>query len=343
MARYWVNTELTTGDDSGLSPANAWRSANAMQTAIQYASLAAGDIVTFTRNCYFTGATSNIVPSSSVEGTVNNPIQYRCWARGTVTGTITFTRGSRVLSGCSITPNHYYHACRYIRNDSDAKDYMITAVAHKIDFDAQTANFTNELLVTGGTSGAIGKIHRIVDDGETGSLWIVVRSGTFQDDETITDSNGGSATVNGTPANDGFIIRRKYAGASATSAAFTIAADPWYSEDQALDDTEWPTGFKKTDLDAQSHALPYMDFTNTAYQLYPNGSYNAQIAKQVEICGYRYAVTTEKGLNSRSDSMMCLRRPSSPESGTCFDILRGCCWRPVKDLVKSKMKGRIWT
>ena len=41
----------------------------------------------------------------------------------------------------------------------------------------------------------------------------------------------------------------------------------------------------------------------------PNGSYNAQIAKQVEICGYRYAVTTEKGLNSRSDSMMCLRRP----------------------------------
>ena len=76
---------------------------------------------------------------------------------------------------------------------------------------------------------------------------------------------------------------------------------------------------------------------------YPNGCYNVQIAKQVEICGYRYAVTTEKGLNSRSDSMMCLRRPSSPESGTCFDILRGCCWRPVKDLVKSKMKERIWT
>jgi len=64
-------------------------------------------------------------------------------------------------------------------------------------YDAQSANFTAGLKVTGGTSSATGYIESDVDDGATGTLTLSNVSGTFQDGETITDSSTGSATSNG--------------------------------------------------------------------------------------------------------------------------------------------------
>lgn len=68
----------------------------------------------------------------------------------------------------------------------------------KLNYDAQTANFTVGDTVTGGTSGATGTIQWDYDNGSTGTLVISNLTGTFQDDELITDPSGGSATVNGT-------------------------------------------------------------------------------------------------------------------------------------------------
>ncbi len=65
-------------------------------------------------------------------------------------------------------------------------------------FDAQTVNFTVGNTITGGTSGATGTIEAQTDSGTTGTLLIRKTSGTFQDNETITASGGGSATANGT-------------------------------------------------------------------------------------------------------------------------------------------------
>lgn len=67
-----------------------------------------------------------------------------------------------------------------------------------LDYDAQTGDFTVGDILTGGTSGAKAVIVRDSDDGTTGTLTLVVLSGTFQNDETITDESGGSATANGT-------------------------------------------------------------------------------------------------------------------------------------------------
>jgi hypothetical protein len=68
-------------------------------------------------------------------------------------------------------------------------------------YDAQSANFTVGEILTGGTSGAKALIVEDTDAGTTGTLNLIIISGTFQDDETITDSAGGSATANGTLTN----------------------------------------------------------------------------------------------------------------------------------------------
>jgi hypothetical protein len=66
----------------------------------------------------------------------------------------------------------------------------------KIAFDAQTANYTIGLTVTGGTSAATGVIVAVVDTGAAGTLRVKTVVGTFVDNEIITDSAGGSARAN---------------------------------------------------------------------------------------------------------------------------------------------------
>lgn len=67
---------------------------------------------------------------------------------------------------------------------------------NRLNFDAQTANFTVGATVTGGTSGATGVIQSQVDNGTTGYLILGNITGTFQDNEIVA-GGGGSATVNG--------------------------------------------------------------------------------------------------------------------------------------------------
>lgn len=64
-------------------------------------------------------------------------------------------------------------------------------------YDAQSANFTVGLKVTGGTSGATGYIEADTDAGTEGVLTLSNITGTFQNNEAITDSGTGAATVDG--------------------------------------------------------------------------------------------------------------------------------------------------
>lgn len=100
-------------------------------------------------------------------------------------------------------PNHWGH----VHVDSQAYfcDFasgrgLIHAIktTPTLDYDAQSANFTLGLVVTGGTSGATATILADNDGGTTGTLTLTNIIGVFQNDELITDSSTGSATVNGT-------------------------------------------------------------------------------------------------------------------------------------------------
>ena len=65
-----------------------------------------------------------------------------------------------------------------------------------LDFDGQSANFTNGLVVTGGTSAAHGVLVSHTDAGTTGTLILQDVVGTFVDNEAITDSSTGAAVAN---------------------------------------------------------------------------------------------------------------------------------------------------
>lgn len=84
-----------------------------------------------------------------------------------------------------------------IRNENSYVETVLVP-SGSLEYDAQTANFTVGSVLTGGTSGAKAIIVRDTDSGATGTLTLVVYSGAFQNNETITDDAGGSATVNGT-------------------------------------------------------------------------------------------------------------------------------------------------
>lgn len=76
----------------------------------------------------------------------------------------------------------------------------IGQMSFTLDYDAQSANFTVGAKLTGGTSGATAIILEDSDGGATGTLTLGQITGTFENNETITDDNGtpGSATVDGT-------------------------------------------------------------------------------------------------------------------------------------------------
>jgi len=75
-----------------------------------------------------------------------------------------------------------------------------TDVAFFLGYDAETAPFTAGATLTGTTSGATATIDTVADHGTTGVLQLSNISGTFQDNEAITDDNGtpGAAVVDGT-------------------------------------------------------------------------------------------------------------------------------------------------
>jgi len=63
----------------------------------------------------------------------------------------------------------------------------ITGTGVSLNYDGQTGNFATGLTITGGTSGATGVIVTDNDAGTTGTLALKTITGTFQNNETITD------------------------------------------------------------------------------------------------------------------------------------------------------------
>lgn len=87
------------------------------------------------------------------------------------------------------------------RNGADYAIYHIEVgfrrAGSTLAYDGQTVNFTAGLMVTGGTSGAMARIESDSDSGATGTLTLKEITGTFLDNEAITDTGGGAAVVNG--------------------------------------------------------------------------------------------------------------------------------------------------
>ena len=148
----------------------------------------------------------------------------------------------------------YYNNYIYIAGTgSTGGDVSRVGPLNTLPYDGQSGNFTVGLTVTGGTSGATGKIIADVDAGATGTLTLQTISGIFVDNEAITDTSTGAAVVNRTFAS--LITNGVWTGATLGSQT-------------ALTDTSYPTtlfsvgylshhGFTHTD-----GASYFLDFKN---------------------------------------------------------------------------------
>lgn len=89
-----------------------------------------------------------------------------------------------------------------IRKINTLEENSITnaGIVYDLAFENQTSNFTPGQVITGGTSGATGLLVYQTDDGATGVLSMINISGTFSDNEILTDPLGGSAIVLNSPA-----------------------------------------------------------------------------------------------------------------------------------------------
>lgn len=97
--------------------------------------------------------------------------------------------------------------------DSDSGVPYAIIDPYSVEFDAQTQDFTVGETATGGTSGATAEIIYVDQNGYSGTLYFESNPGTFTDDESLTDSGGGSATVNGTTTTSGgdtWLFTRSY-------------------------------------------------------------------------------------------------------------------------------------
>ena len=105
------------------------------------------------------------------------------------------------VTGSSASGAFYYNNYIYITGTGTSfNDISVVGPLNTLPYDAQSGNFTIGLIVTGGTSGATAKIIADVDAGTTGTLTLEFIDGFFQNNETITDTSTGSATVNRTNA-----------------------------------------------------------------------------------------------------------------------------------------------
>lgn len=72
-----------------------------------------------------------------------------------------------------------------------------TTDLYALNYDTETGAFTVGLTVTGGTTGHTGVIVKVIDNGASGTLWLRATTGTFQNNEAITDTGTGAALADG--------------------------------------------------------------------------------------------------------------------------------------------------
>ena len=138
---------------------------------------------------------------------ITHPKDNRLWTVQTNGKIVTYdsAQGNERLigtvTGSNATWAEYYNNFIYVFGTGALKDDVSRiGPLNTLPYDAQSANFTVGLTVTGATSLSTGIIIADVDGGATGTLTLSNIVGQFQDNETITDTSTGSATVNRTDA-----------------------------------------------------------------------------------------------------------------------------------------------
>ena len=136
----------------------------------------------------------------------------------------------------------------YAVNGTDYAVYYNTSLepigdqaVNELSYDALSAEFSPNTTLTGATSGATATIYAVEPATSlTGTLKLGTISGTFQDNETITDSATGSATVNGV-ASAGSTIAITGVSTRSLSQVWSFKSRLWFVEKNSLSAWYLPT------------------------------------------------------------------------------------------------------
>lgn len=120
------------------------------------------------------------------------PVYPKLAANMTIFPVLYFDNATLTSYGTTINSTNFPNATEITLRSTN----FMPVLPNSLAYDGQTGNFTADLVLTGGTSGATATIVSDTDAGTTGTLIIKDIVGVFVDNETITDSSTGSALVN---------------------------------------------------------------------------------------------------------------------------------------------------
>jgi hypothetical protein len=199
----------------------------------------AGDIVLCRRNTTETPSATLTYPTFA-NGTPSNPIKIICFPRNALSFTGTWVNNVNAIWGLNITADVEQHIGRWVRNDTDGYNYLITDLISEVNWDGKAnGGLVAGTAYTGQTSNLVWTCLYNIDNGDnTGKAifwkWVTASGrAQFVDNDNLRVSTTTYAVVNGTPTTC-FCIDRPYPGENATSASGTIAKDEDYDWSQTL-------------------------------------------------------------------------------------------------------------
>jgi hypothetical protein len=155
------------------------------------------------------------------------PVFPKVGTNMTIIPVLYFDNGTLVSTGTTINSTNYPSKTEIVLTAANFRP----SLPNNLAYDGQTGNFTPALTVTGGTSGATGLIVSDSDQGATGTLTLSGITGVFVDNELITDTSTGSATVNrpnyanGVRGNQNFFLEFQVSGSALATIGLPIFID----------------------------------------------------------------------------------------------------------------------
>ena len=201
-------------------------------------------------------------------GTPSNPIKIMGMPRASLAFTGTWVNNLNAIYNLNITAKPEQHIGRWVKNNSDGNDYLITDIIEQVAYTGRTnGGFAVGDTIVGATSTASWVVLQDTDLGSNTGLLVVWKWATalgrllYSNGENLQKAGQTRGVANGAGALC-FCIDRPYPGSSAAGAAGTLEADEDYAWSQTLSSGQGADLLSTWTADA--HDMPIINWNGSA-------------------------------------------------------------------------------